>query len=193
MKIIVGLGNPGVLYSGTRHNIGFEVLKEFARLKGVSLKKEKGIRALTGRFKASSSSVILVLPLTFMNLSGEAVALILKRYKVDFDNLLVVHDDLDLDFGRIKINSKGSSAGHRGVKSIIESLKTESFVRLRIGIGRPDEDSEACDFVLAKFNRSEKSHKPKIISNALECLEAWEEKGLDKAMNIFNRKEIKGA
>jgi len=128
-----------------------------------------------------------------MNLSGEAVALILKRYKVDFDNLLVVHDDLDLGFGRIKINSKGSSAGHRGVKSIIESLKTESFVRLRIGIGRPDEDSEACDFVLAKFNRSEKSHKPKIISNALECLEAWEEKGLDKAMNIFNRKEIKGA
>jgi len=193
VKIIAGLGNPGILYAGSRHNIGFEVIKSFARVKGVVLKKEKGIKALTGKYKNGRTGVLLVLPLTFMNLSAEALRPIVKRYEVEPGDLLVIHDDLDLDFGRIKVCSKGSSAGHRGVKSIIDSFRADSFNRLRIGIGRPRETSSQSDFVLAKFNRREKGLIPGIIDNAIKCLGVWEEEGIEKAMNIFNRKEIKGA
>lgn len=188
MKLIVGLGNPGLIYSGSRHNIGFEVIKNLASSQRIVLRKEKGIKALTGKFRIGEEPVLLALPLTFMNLSGEAVKPILKRYEIAEADLLVVCDDLDLEFGRIKVCFQGSFAGHRGIKSIEDSLETNGFNRLRIGIGRPKEESSASDFVLSRFNRIEKKEIPLIINKSAECCRSWIEAGIDKAMNIFNRK-----
>jgi len=190
VKLIVGLGNPGLIYSGSRHNIGFEVIKKLASIEKIALRKEKNIRALLGKGKIGGSNIALALPLTFMNLSGEAVKPILKRFKIDLEDLLVVCDDLDLEFGRTKICSKGSSAGHRGIESVADSLDSIAFNRLRIGIGRPKEDSKASDFVLSHFNRTEKKYIPDIIERSVNCCRLWVEEGTDKAMNIFNRKGV---
>ncbi|MFA5310815.1 MAG: aminoacyl-tRNA hydrolase [Candidatus Omnitrophota bacterium] len=189
MKLIVGLGNPGLQYAGSRHNIGFEVVKHLAKTQKVALKKEKGIRALSAKARLDSLDVILSLPLTFMNLSGEAVRLLLKRHKVEASGLLVIYDDLDLEFGRVKIRSSGVSAGHRGVESIIGALKGNDFNRVRLGIGRPA-DKDARDFVLSRFNRRERADLPGIIDRAARCCKEWAEKGVDCAMNSFNRKDI---
>ncbi|MBN2830975.1 MAG: aminoacyl-tRNA hydrolase, partial [Candidatus Omnitrophica bacterium] len=191
MKLIVGLGNPGLSYAGSRHNIGFEVVKYFAKLKKVVLKKEKGIKALSGKGDIGSGVVVLSLPLTFMNLSGEAVKLLLKKYRVALFDLLVVCDDLDLEFGRIKMRPSGSSAGHRGIDSVINSLNTNEFSRLRIGIGRPNEGIKTSDFVLSRFNRGEKADIPEIIDRAVACCSKWIEEGAACAMGSFNRKDIK--
>ena len=193
MKLIVGLGNPGIIYAGSRHNIGFEVVKHKARAGRIVLKKEKGIKALSGRGKIGSSGIVLAMPLTFMNLSGEAVKLLLKRYKLEVTDLLVVCDDLDLEFGRLKIRSQGSSAGHRGIRSIIDSLESDQFSRLRVGIGRPKNDSDNRDFVLSRFNRREKKDIPAIINKSALCCRVWAEEGVDKAMNIFNKKVTGGS
>jgi len=189
VKLIVGLGNPGLQYAGSRHNIGFEVVKHLAKTQKVALKKEKGIRALSAKARLDSLDVILSLPLTFMNLSGEAVRLLLKKYKAQASDLLVVYDDLDLEFGRIKIRSSGVSAGHRGVESIIGTLKGNDFNRIRVGIGRPA-DKDASDFVLSRFNRREKADLPGIIDRASRCCKEWAEEGVVCAMNSFNRKDI---
>ena len=188
MKLIVGLGNPGLIYSGSRHNIGFEVIKNLAGVYKIALRKEKGIKALSGKGKIGYSHIVLALPLTFMNLSGEAVKPVLKRYRITITDFLVVCDDLDLEFGRIKICPKGSSAGHRGIKSVEDLLGSTEFNRLRIGIGRPRENSSASDFVLSHFNRTEKKNIPAIIDRSVECCRSWVEEGIDKTMNIFNRK-----
>lgn len=191
MKLIVGLGNPGILYAGTRHNIGFEVIKRLARAKKVVLRKERGIKALAGRCRKDGGSVVLAMPLTFMNLSGEAVKQLLRRYEADLADLLVVCDDLDLELSRIKIRPSGSSAGQRGVKSVIDSLKSDKFARLRVGIGRPREGIEPADFVLKRFNRREKESVSRAIEDAMSCCSLWAEEGIEKAMNIYNRKDTK--
>ncbi|MBM3243551.1 MAG: aminoacyl-tRNA hydrolase [Candidatus Omnitrophica bacterium] len=194
MRLIVGLGNPGLVYAGSRHNIGFEVVRQLAKSEKTSLKKEKGIRALSGKASIESEPTVLSLPLTFMNLSGEAVRLLLKKHRVEASKLLVICDDLDLEFGRIKLRPAGSSAGHRGVESIIASLDTSEFSRLRVGIGRPKESAKASDFVLSRFNRTEKSALPGIISRAVDCCRVWVKEGATCAMNSFNRKDAtKGA
>lgn len=190
MKLIVGLGNPGIIYSGTRHNIGFEVIKQLAKTEKIALKKEKNIKALLGKGKIGDGPVLFSLPLTFMNLSGEAVKSIINRYKIEIADLLVVCDDLDLEFGRIKICSGGSSAGHRGIKSMASSLEGTEFNRLRIGIGRPKEDLSTSDFVLSRFNRQEKKDILGIINKSVECCNAWVEEGIEKTMNNFNRKGV---
>ncbi|MFA5287375.1 MAG: aminoacyl-tRNA hydrolase [Candidatus Omnitrophota bacterium] len=190
MKLIVGLGNPGLIYSGTRHNIGFEIIKSLAGDQKATLKKEKGIKVLSGKGKIGQVYVLLTLPLTFMNLSGEVIKPILKRYRIALIDLLVVCDDLDLEFGRIKICSRGSSAGHRGIKSIADSLGSTEFSRLRVGIGRPGEDASVSDFVLSRFNRREKKDIPAIIDRSTQCARSWVEEGMDKTMNIFNRKGV---
>jgi len=189
MKLIVGLGNPGIIYAGSRHNIGFEVIRHLALAEKIALKKEKGIKALSAKGRIGSLDVVLAIPLTFMNLSAEAVKPLLKRYKFKAVDLLVVCDDLDLEFGRLKIRSQGSSAGHRGIRSIIDSLSSDQFSRLRIGIGRPKNDSDNRDFVLSRFNRREKKDIPEIVDRTAQCCRIWAEEGIDKAMNIFNRKD----
>ena len=193
MKLIVGLGNPGILYSGSRHNIGFQVVKSLAKLKKTALKKEKGIPALSAKTRLEGKDVFLAMPLTFMNLSGGAVKLLLKKYKISREGLLVICDDLDLEFGRIKLQPAGSSAGHRGIQDIIDSLGSSEFCRMRIGIGRPKGDLGASEYVLGHFNKKENTQLPAIIDSALDCCRSWVVEGAEKSMNIFNRRaNVKG-
>lgn len=189
MKLIVGLGNPGEAYAGSRHNIGFSVVKALARKYKVSLKKDFGIYSLSAKVKISRQTVTLALPLTFMNLSGIAVSRLIKKNKTDLKDLLIVCDDLDLEFGRLKLRPSGSSAGHKGVQSIIDSLKSNEFSRLRIGIGRPNKNTETADYVLSAFYEKEKEQLRETIEKALDCLESWVGKGVTEAMNIFNNKK----
>jgi PTH1 family peptidyl-tRNA hydrolase len=189
MKLIVGLGNPGRLYIDSRHNIGFSVVKALAKDWKVALKKDKGTSSLSAKVKFANENLILALPLTFMNLSGTAVKALLKKYKVDLNNLFVICDDLDLEFGRIKVRPCGSSGGHRGLKSIIESLKTQSFCRLRIGIGRPlNKDRGCAEFVLTPFSKKEKAEVKDILETAKSCVLSWITKGITETMNVFNKR-----
>lgn len=188
MKLIVGLGNPGDIYAGSRHNIGFSLIKALSRTHKIPLKKDSATFSLSGKGKISGQSVILAMPLTFMNLSGIAVRALLKKYKVTLDNLFVVCDDLDLEFARLKVKPSGSSGGQRGLESIIESVKGGSFARLRIGIGRPGRDAQPSEYVLSPFSRKEKERMPKILEKGIECCQVWAREGVTGSMNIFNRK-----
>lgn len=192
MKLIVGLGNPGGLYAHSRHNIGFTVVKALARKYKAVLKKDFGISSLSAKARIAGRNIALALPLTFMNLSGEAVSRLLKKYKVGIESLLVVCDDLDLGFGRLKLRPSGSSAGHRGIRSVIDSLKCEEFARLRVGIGRPNKDIETADYVLSEFSKKEKTQVRETIEKARGCCESWVTKGINEAMNIYNRPSKKG-
>ena len=186
MKLIVGLGNPGNLYVHSRHNVGFLVVKTLAQAHKILLKKEKGILSLSGKGRIEGQNIVLAMPLTFMNLSGVAVAGLLKKYRIEPGNLLVACDDLDLSLGRLKIKSSGSSGGHRGLKSIMESLKGDGFARLRIGIGRPVR-ADISAYVLSHFSKKEKVELSEIIERASDCCRVWVAKGINKSMDIFNQ------
>jgi PTH1 family peptidyl-tRNA hydrolase len=136
-----------------------------------------------------NKKVILAVPLTFMNLSGSAVKGLMNRYHLDAADILVICDDMDLPFGKIRIRPKGSSGGHRGIKSVIEDIRTKDFSRLRIGVGRPDNRMEAAEYVLSNFNKKEAPSLKKILLTAVECCEMWVNKGVVEAMNNFNAKE----
>ncbi|MCM8800923.1 MAG: aminoacyl-tRNA hydrolase [Candidatus Omnitrophica bacterium] len=189
MKLIVGLGNPGRLYQETRHNIGRLVVRELAKTYQAIFKKDSGTFSFTTKIKIDHANVILAAPFTFMNLSGVAVDALIKKYKIDLADLLVVHDDLDLEFSRIKIQGSGSSAGHKGIKSIIYSLGKQDFSRLRIGISKPQDKKDTRDYVLAGFNKEEKAMVNLIVQRAIQCCEIWAKEGLTKAMNTFNQWE----
>lgn len=188
MKLIAGLGNPGEIYKDTRHNIGFSVVKHLAKAHGIVLKKGRNV--FCGRGNIAGGDVLLVLPLTFMNLSGVAVNSLRKKHKIDLDKLLIVCDDLDLEFGRIKIRPGGSSGGHNGLSSVMDSLGSREVARLRIGVGRPGDDkyTDASEYVLAPFTRKEKDALPDTISKAVMCCELWVKEGVHKCMNIFNKR-----
>ncbi|MBM3244977.1 MAG: aminoacyl-tRNA hydrolase [Candidatus Omnitrophica bacterium] len=189
MKLIVGLGNPGILYTNSRHNIGFTAVKAFAKRNRAVLKRDSSVSSFTAKSRIANQAVIMALPLTFMNLSGVAVKKLIAKYKIDLSNILVVCDDLDLDLGRLRIREKGSSGGHRGINSIINSLGTNNFARLRIGIGRPEGDIDSADYVLSSFRRHEKCRVGKIVEKSADCLDAWLTEGLTAAMNNYNKKE----
>ncbi|MFH0912676.1 MAG: aminoacyl-tRNA hydrolase [Candidatus Omnitrophota bacterium] len=190
MKLVVGLGNPGRIYIDSRHNIGFSVIKALGKICKAPLKGGGNTFSLSAKGRLSAENIILALPLTFMNLSGIAVATLLKKHKIGLENLLVVCDDLDLGFGAIKIRPSGSSGGHRGLGSIIDSLHSQAFCRLRIGIGSPGVNSnlDAADFVLASFNKKEKTQVNEIIEKACDCCRVWATKGITESMNVFNRR-----
>lgn len=174
-------------YRQTRHNIGFRAVKAFAKDMAVSFKKEKAVFALTGGCRIKKQKVILSVPLTFMNLSGHAVSLLLKKYKVNLADLLVIYDDLDLEFGRIKMSFSGSSGGHRGIESIIESLGNKDFCRLRLGIGRPRGGKKyVARYVLSPFKLKEKEQLKQIVLQSSFYCETWAREGIIKAMNICN-------
>ena len=187
MKLIVGLGNPGEIYINSRHNIGFSVVRALSHFFKISLKKDTGTFSLSGKSKIKNQNIILAMPLTFMNLSGIAVKFLLKKYKIDLDNVLVVCDDLDLEYGRIKIRPYGSSGGHRGLESIIKFLNSDKISRLRIGIGRPAPNMDAVSFVLSSFTKKEKAQIKNTIEKAVACCQVWALEGITKSMNIFNR------
>lgn len=186
MKLIVGLGNPGRSYAASRHNVGFFVVTALSKEYGITLKKGLGTYALSGKGTIESEDVILAEPLTFMNLSGNAVAALLKKYKLSIDDLLVVCDDLDLELGRFKIKESGSSGGHRGLKSIIGSLGSQNFSRLRIGIGRPAGNQDAAEYVLSAFTKQESLAVKKIVEESAQCARIWLSDGISTTMNMFN-------
>lgn len=187
MKLIVGLGNYVNTYSNSRHNIGFSVIKTLGRAYKSAFKKEKDGLALCGKINISGQPVALAMPLTFMNLSGIAVRALVRRYRINLPELLVVCDDMDLEFGRLKIKPKGSSGGHRGLQSIVDILGGCNFARLRIGIGRPPEDIDSARYVLSGFSKKEKEKLKIIIARAKECCQSWVIQGIEEAMNIFNQ------
>lgn len=192
MKLIVGLGNPGKAYIGSRHNIGFLVISVLSERYGIALKREKDFsaRSLSGKGSIAGIEVILLEPLTFMNLSGSAVKSAITRNKVNIEDLLVICDDLDLEVGRIKIRKSGSSGGQRGLQSIIDSLGTNNFNRLRIGIDRPSEGVEPAEYVLSSFTRKEKTVINSVIERACDCIESWGVNGIVKTMDIFNKRRV---
>lgn len=184
MILIVGLGNPGEKYKNTRHNLGFRVvdeLKNYFNLADFVFDKK------SNSFFAKNSDLLIVKPDTYMNLSGQAVRSLNGYYKIDEENKIIVHDDIDLPVGEIKISKDRGSAGHRGVESIIKNLGTKNFIRIRIGIkpktGKPKKTE---DFVLKKFNKEEEEIIGKVMEKAVKAVEVIVKEGTEKAMSIFN-------
>ncbi len=184
MKVIVGLGNPGKEYKDTRHNIGFMVLEELASRHSVE-KQESRFDALIGHIRIAGEKVLLVKPLTYMNLSGKAVQPLMHWYKLELNDLMVVYDDMDLPMGTLRIRKKGGNGGHNGIASISERLASKDFARSRVGIGRP-QSGEAVNWVLGRFTADEKEQMDIVVKNAADALEKWVKLGIDEAMNAYN-------
>ena len=188
LKLIVGLGNPGQEYEETKHNIGFWVIDSFARRGGISVSEKKG-KALVGRgtFSRAGGEIdfLLVKPQTFMNRSGESVRELLAFFKIPLSNLIVIHDDLDLDPGRIRVRTQGRSGGHRGIDSIIAEVGSDQFVRVKIGIGR-DPRWDPADYVLAPFKSGEKETILQAVEKTVETLPLLAEGKIAEAMNRYH-------
>lgn len=185
--MIAGLGNPGAKYRKTRHNLGFMVLDGLAEQAGIKIAKERA-KALIGRGRIGSRETILAKPQTFMNLSGISVAGLMRHWRLKPDKLIVVYDELDLPFGRIRLAWGGGPGGHKGVASVIEHLGSRNFTRLRLGIDRPEEEGlRAKEYVLKTFKPREKERLPAIISRGAEAVEKVLSSGLAAAQTEFNR------
>ncbi|MCX5707364.1 MAG: aminoacyl-tRNA hydrolase [Candidatus Omnitrophica bacterium] len=188
MKLIVGLGNPGKNYENTRHNIGSAVVKALGKNHGVVLKRGLFGSSLSAKIKINGQLCLLAIPLSYMNLSGGAVKSLVTKHKVDLSDLIVVHDELDLEAGKIRIKTGGSSGGHNGLESIIGVLKNNEFCRLRLGIGRPEQKfADIAAYVLSVFKKSESTLVGKVIEKACQALELWVEAGTQQSMNTINR------
>lgn len=181
MKLIIGLGNPGEKYRNTRHNLGFMVADSFAKNNGLSWRYNPDWIC----YFAKTDEFVVIKPSTFMNKSGEATREVLNFFKIDPGDVLAIHDDLDLDFGKIRISYDSQSAGHRGVDSVIESLGTFEFSRLRIGIGKPG-NKDAEKWVLEEFEKEEKEKLGEIIQKAQEAIKSYISSGAEATMNQFN-------
>ena len=185
MKVIVGLGNPGTKYAGTRHNIGFDTVTALADKYSIKL-KDKKFNGLIGEGFIEGEKVMLVQPQTYMNLSGECVGMIAGFYKLDAEDIIVICDDINLDTGRLRIRAKGSAGGHNGLKNIIAHLGTEAFPRIRIGVGEKTEGWDLADYVLARFSGEDEATMRKAIKNAVGAVETWISYDIGKAMNLYN-------
>ena len=191
MKLIVGLGNPGKIYQGSRHNIGFAAVEAFARAHEVTFKRERLVLAFTAKCEIATETVILAMPFTFMNLSGGAVKALFKKYEITPAQFLLVCDYLDLALGDIRIKPRGSSGGHNGMHSIIDALETNEFARLRIGIGRPPALLEPAEFVLMPFLKKDAASVKDALSKAVPAIECWLTQGMSCAMNSYNQRQTK--
>jgi len=188
MHLIVGLGNPGLQYVDTRHNVGFMLLDYLAQASKVSFAESKW-KALIAKTLMWKKSFILLKPQTFMNASGLAIAPVAHYYKLSTDNIIVIHDDLDMPLGRIKIVSGGGAGGHKGVSSSIEHLGTKSFPRIKIGIGRPSTPIPPEKYVLAKFGPEENEVINQRLEVVVEGIRILAQQGLSAAMNVVNQQE----
>ena len=188
MKLIVGLGNPGRKYDGTRHNVGFDVVDLLATRHGGHWESApRAIEALVARWRTDDA--VFAKPLTFMNLSGAAVTGLLQFYKIEPAGLLVIVDDVNIELGRLRTRSRGSAGGHNGLKSIIGSLGSEEFARLRIGVGRGDDRRDLADHVLAKFGAAERATIAEAVGRSADAAELFIAEGIGPVMNRYNRKE----
>jgi PTH1 family peptidyl-tRNA hydrolase len=183
--LIVGLGNPGRDYRDNRHNIGFMVVDELSARFGIALTRVQS-RSLVGMGICEGKRVILAKPQTYMNLSGQAVAGLVRFYKILLDQLLVIHDDMDLPFGTLRIRPSGGSGGQKGLASIIQELGTEAFPRMRLGIGRPPKGMDPAEYVLQSFSQTEQKILSIFLKNAVEAVETYLSYGLEMAMSRFN-------
>jgi peptidyl-tRNA hydrolase, PTH1 family len=185
MYLIAGLGNPGKKYQHTRHNLGFMVIDELASRLGVSSFKDKS-RSLIAESRIDNQKVILVQPQTFMNDSGSAVKGLMDWYKIKADHLILIYDDVDLEVGQLRLREKGNAGGHRGVESVIESVGTTQFARVRIGISREELTGDVSDYVLQKIPPSQQDKLAEAVVDAAESVESIVSNGLPQAMNKFN-------
>ena len=184
--LVVGLGNPGAEYDGTRHNVGAEVVHLLAARHGATLRKGKE-RAMVDEIPVGSRRLALAIPLTYMNLSGEAVAPLVRRHGIDDPHrLVIVHDELDLPVGTFKVKVGGGLAGNNGLKSVKAHLHTDDFVRIRIGIGKPPGKAQGVDHVLKKPSKAERAELDVIVQEAADAVELILTEGPERAMNRYN-------
>jgi PTH1 family peptidyl-tRNA hydrolase len=182
--VIAGLGNPGRRYAKTRHNVGFMVVNEIAERYSITFREKEQYQV--GKGSVGENNVILMEPLTFMNRSGSAVLEVMKKYALPLGNLIIVHDDIDMETGNVKIRKRGSSGGHKGVESIIQSIGAKEFIRVKIGIGR-EEGLLVEDYVLSKFRKEEVHAIKDAIMKASDAVACIVKDGVEKAMNNFNK------
>jgi peptidyl-tRNA hydrolase, PTH1 family len=185
MKMIVGLGNPGPRYKNTRHNIGFLVLDDLAQVLGACLDREKN-QGLVSEIKIGTGKVLLVKPLTFMNLSGTCVADMARNKVTDPANILVIADDVNLRLGQLRFRSSGSAGGHNGLKSVIERLGSDAFHRLRLGVGAKQSGQDLADHVLSRFDPDEWPFVTEMLPRAVEAAQCWLTDGIETCMNRYN-------
>ena len=187
MKLIVGLGNPGRVYASSLHNLGFMCVNHFARTHGIRFDKKQG-KARIGSGEVAGNEVVVARPQTYMNHSGQAVSRLVKKFNINLNDLLVIHDDLDLPLGKIRIRPGGSSAGHKGVESIIAELSSQDFPRIRVGIGRPAEISgtDIVTYVLSDLPPEEKRTITHVLPKVTEAILCLLTEGLTVAMNKYN-------
>lgn len=185
MKLIVGLGNPGREYELTRHNIGFMAIDEVAKRWNISLNEQK-FKGVFGAGFVNGEKVILLKPLTYMNLSGESIRPLMDYYKIDVEDFVVLYDDLDIPVGKLRLRMKGSAGGHNGVKSTISHLGTQEFQRIRMGIDRPKNGMKVVDYVLGRFTSEEIPEVNHSIEKAADACEEWLNKPFLQIMNTFN-------
>lgn len=188
MYVVVGLGNPGLQYDSTRHNIGFEVVERFASEHGIKLNIKKH-RALLGQGVINGDKVVVVKPQTYMNLSGESVREILNFYKEDQSSLIIIYDDTSLELGALRIRLRGSAGGHNGIKSIIQQLGTSEFTRIKVGVGEKPPGWDLANYVLARFDKNELPIATQTIDQASKAVEKIIKEGPASAMNVFNSKD----
>lgn len=187
MQLVVGLGNPGPKYAGNRHNVGFMAVDRLAERLRAGAFRDK----FSGSFvRLNSPDVVLLKPLTFMNLSGESVQAAMTFFKVALPDVIVIHDELDVPFGEARLKSGGGAAGHNGLKSIMQHCGGDGFVRLRIGIGRP-RSGEVAGYVLSDFSSSERAELPDVLDQAALGIESIFSRGLTATMNAFNTRPKK--
>ena len=184
MKLIVGLGNPGAQYRGTRHNIGFAVIDEIARRAAVGFESAPA-EAVIAKWRRPEGGALLAKPLTFMNLSGQAVGELARYFKVDVPDVLIVVDEVQLPLGRLRARARGSAGGHNGLKSVIAHLG-DDFSRLRIGVGRGEQQRDLADHVLSRFEKDEAAEVERMTTRAADAAEMFITSGIEAVMNAFN-------
>jgi PTH1 family peptidyl-tRNA hydrolase len=184
VKLIVGLGNPGAQYKGTRHNIGFAVIDEIARRAAVGFESAPA-EAVIAKWRRPEGGALLAKPLTFMNLSGQAVGEIARYFKVDLPDVLIVVDEVQLPLGRLRARARGSAGGHNGLKSVIAHLG-DDFSRLRIGVGRGEQQRDLADHVLSRFEKEEAAEVERMTTRAADAAEMFITSGIEAVMNAFN-------
>jgi peptidyl-tRNA hydrolase, PTH1 family len=196
VKLIVGLGNPGKSYARNRHNVGFFCVNYFARLHSIGFDRRQ-CRARVGAAEVRGEKVVLAKPCTFVNLSGRSVACLVHKYHVALSDLLVIYDDLDLPLGKIRLRQSGSSGGHKGMNSIISTLGSEGFSRIRVGIGRPQGEKQSAgeddivNYVLSDFSAEEEAIIRPAIARVAGAIDCFLNRGIEAAMNEFNQQSGK--
>lgn len=185
MKLIVGLGNPTPQYDKTRHNVGFAVIDHLMNEYGIALDTAKH-KGFYGKGRIAGESVILLKPMTYMNLSGESVVQVANYYKVAPKDVIVVYDDINLDVGRLRIREKGSAGGHNGIKNIIAHLGTDEFPRIRVGVGMKPPKMDLADYVLSRFSKEEEALMEEGYERAAKAMELMVEDEISQAMNLYN-------